>query len=309
MSDFLSALVERSVGATNTVRPQPLSIFEPPSASSGTFFHGHETPDVRATQRDDPESMERILRLQSLWQTTGAEPATQFVTGLSAADVTFPESAELPGGSPEVWPQGDPEGNQQSARPPGNSRGSADVAKAIEGSRDAIGPESSTVPLQVRPRIERLQKRQDAAPPSRERHPTPVDLRADEEGTNASRSQPSGRAPDAGNSEAVAPIKDHPEDRRAEEIKELMNPKREGRRALTQARDARLVSSPSPSSRPFAPSPQLENPPVAPSINVTIGRVEVRAILPPAPSKASRPSTPVLNLNEYLRRRAEGNRR
>jgi hypothetical protein len=42
---------------------------------------------------------------------------------------------------------------------------------------------------------------------------------------------------------------------------------------------------------------------------VTIGRVEVRANLPAAPSKAPRASAPVLNLDEYLRQRAKGNRK
>jgi hypothetical protein len=41
------------------------------------------------------------------------------------------------------------------------------------------------------------------------------------------------------------------------------------------------------------------------SINVTIGRVEVRATLPaPLRSQAPRVSAPIMNLDEYLRQRA-----
>ncbi len=44
-----------------------------------------------------------------------------------------------------------------------------------------------------------------------------------------------------------------------------------------------------------------------PTIHVTIGRVEVRATLPPAsPSRTQRPAPSVMNLDEYLRRRAGG---
>ena len=43
-----------------------------------------------------------------------------------------------------------------------------------------------------------------------------------------------------------------------------------------------------------------------PTIQVTIGRVEVRATRPPTPvASRERPSTPVMSLEEYLRRRAE----
>lgn len=45
----------------------------------------------------------------------------------------------------------------------------------------------------------------------------------------------------------------------------------------------------------------------SPTIHVTIGRVEVRATPPPAsPSRTQRPAPSVMNLDEYLRRRAGG---
>ena len=49
-------------------------------------------------------------------------------------------------------------------------------------------------------------------------------------------------------------------------------------------------------------------PPAPPTIHVSIGRVEVRAALPPAPVKRSSSSTSTTSLDEYLRRRA-GDRR
>lgn len=48
-------------------------------------------------------------------------------------------------------------------------------------------------------------------------------------------------------------------------------------------------------------------PEAAPTIRVTIGRVDVRATPPPAPTpKVQRPKAPVMSLDEYLRERAEG---
>ena len=51
------------------------------------------------------------------------------------------------------------------------------------------------------------------------------------------------------------------------------------------------------------------DPPPAPTIRVTIGRVEVRAVLPPpAPARTPAPATPKLSLDEYLRSRNGGRR-
>jgi hypothetical protein len=49
----------------------------------------------------------------------------------------------------------------------------------------------------------------------------------------------------------------------------------------------------------------------APTIRVTIGRIEVRAMMAPAPAlpaEKKRAAPPLLSLNEYLRRRARGDR-
>jgi hypothetical protein len=50
-------------------------------------------------------------------------------------------------------------------------------------------------------------------------------------------------------------------------------------------------------------------PPAPPTIHVSIGRVEVRATLPPAPVKRSSSSTSTTSLDDYLRRRRAGDRR
>jgi hypothetical protein len=58
-------------------------------------------------------------------------------------------------------------------------------------------------------------------------------------------------------------------------------------------------------SPPIAPLPPATAIP-APTINVTIGRVEVRAVLPPAQQRAKPKPATVLSLEDYLRQRAKG---
>ena len=51
--------------------------------------------------------------------------------------------------------------------------------------------------------------------------------------------------------------------------------------------------------------------PAAPTIEITIGRVEVRAVQPPAPAprpKTTSPHAPALSLEEYLRNQNGGRR-
>ena len=57
-----------------------------------------------------------------------------------------------------------------------------------------------------------------------------------------------------------------------------------------------------PAAAPFS----IRRAPAAePTIHVTIGRVEVRAVTPPAPSsRKGRDASPVMSLDEYLRTRA-----
>jgi hypothetical protein len=57
------------------------------------------------------------------------------------------------------------------------------------------------------------------------------------------------------------------------------------------------------SSRPTELSPSV---PAESEINITIGRVELRATLPPVAAETARRRAPVVSLEEYLRQRAKG---
>ena len=73
-----------------------------------------------------------------------------------------------------------------------------------------------------------------------------------------------------------------------------------------RAREERAAPSFSPRLAPRAEGPRVS----APSVQVTIGRVEIRAVMPPPPEQPPAPasSSPKLSLDEYLKRNAGASR-
>lgn len=71
----------------------------------------------------------------------------------------------------------------------------------------------------------------------------------------------------------------------------------------------RAVQAVIPAIRALPQNPSSQNPPPEPTINVTIGRVEIRATSPPARPRAQPKPASVLSLEDYLRQRANGGRR
>jgi hypothetical protein len=310
VSDFLSDLTERSLGATGTVRPQLASIFEtPPLVNGGAFFPGPETSELSAIERRNQEPAERLSRLRSLWRTK-TEPTPPFAAALSEPGITSRESAELPSASPQIRPRVDLPRKDQSVATSSEPRETAGTDRTEEGA-GAIQRELSSASPQVRPRID-LPSNQPSIASPKERRRTAGAAKTDEEGRGALRPQsPSEHV--ASRSSATKSVfrdsgKNLPRERRVEKVVEIITPERDGHRELTQARNVRAVSQRPPSPRPLAPARQPKRPQVEPSINVTIGRVEVRATLPPEPSKTPRVSAPILSLDEYLRQRAGGRR-
>jgi hypothetical protein len=274
MSDFLSNLVERSFSPTSTVRPQLLSIFEPPSINGGAFFRGNENRELSAAEQHHQEPADRLSRLRSLWRTTTSAPATQFVATLSNAGLTSPESTELLSASPQTRTRGDLPGKQQTVAPSRTRRATDDGAR-----KDEVGAAS------LRPQL----PSEHTPSPSSANKPVPHDS-----------------------------TKNRPHELGAKKIVEMIAPERDQHRELIQVRDVHLVSRQPPSPRVIAPVRQSniapvrqpKNTAIPPSINVTIGRVEIRAMSPVPAAPRPRPkSAHVLSLEEYLRRRASGGSR
>jgi hypothetical protein len=102
---------------------------------------------------------------------------------------------------------------------------------------------------------------------------------------------------------------DRPREPRAKKIIEIIAPERDPHRKLIQVRDVHVASRQAPSPRPIGFVQQSKSAGIPPAINVTIGRVEVRAVTPPIRERP-RPKTPAtMSLDDYLRRRANGDRR
>jgi hypothetical protein len=80
---------------------------------------------------------------------------------------------------------------------------------------------------------------------------------------------------------------------------------REPRERELPARSEVQAIVPTIRSLPIASLPQSPATPV-PTINVTIGRVEIRAVPPPAQQRAKPKPATVLSLDDYLRQRAKG---
>ena len=146
-----------------------------------------------------------------------------------------------------------------------------------------------------------------ASPPATGRNLPPVGL----EPTSSSATGPVQAGEDAG----------APRDRRAPVVKSvvspLSHPERQpaaiaGNEPLTPALQPRPVSPAPPRLNPvsqpaFGESSNLRAA-EAPTIQVTIGRIEVRATPPAAPVPKPRPASPTLSLDDYLRQRNEGRR-
>ncbi|MEY2500003.1 MAG: hypothetical protein QOI07_337 [Verrucomicrobiota bacterium] len=79
----------------------------------------------------------------------------------------------------------------------------------------------------------------------------------------------------------------------------------------TRPAETNLVAVRSSPARPIAslmsrPPASSQSLPSESAINVTIGRVEIRATLPPVATQTSRRNAPIVSLDEYLRQRAKG---
>ncbi len=78
-------------------------------------------------------------------------------------------------------------------------------------------------------------------------------------------------------------------------------------KSLTSATEARLVPATAMPERKPQPL-EVEAVPRAPTIHVTIGRIEVRAAPPIASPRRTPPASPAMSLDEYLRQRRGGDR-
>jgi hypothetical protein len=299
MSDFLSDLVQRSVAATALVRPQLFSVFEPLSPGGGSFFR----------EENLEQEQQRPADLLSPSQSSGnanfeADPGA--IAAVSKAAPTL-DSAEAAGAS-RVPARIDLRAKQQKAALPGARPNFTRAVKADRESASDHPSPSPQIPAPVGPSAKRVRApfgRENRGPADatgkiepgaaefrplfppqyRTRMPSPTELPGDS--TN----------------ERLPPLP-------TRKIVEMALHEPSERREAPQVRPIYAVLPRPPSPRPLDLMPPEKNPPPAPIINVTIGRVEVRATRPPPARPAAAPApAPIMSLDEYLRQRAGGDRR
>jgi hypothetical protein len=271
MSGFWRHLAERSLGHAEAVRPRLTGRFEPPP---GVQRPVEETLEVEAA-RPAAAQPEPAPRREPATPARAQVPAT--APAEESAARPQPPSAEG-GPHPALPAEQYGERVEPVVRP-------APVAPVAEpGPRPALRHEDDRL-LEAKPRPAATQ-----APAVRTE---PPDTRpAAEPVAPASQREPVSEPPQAARSAAIQPVI-RPVERAAP-----ATPERTERPAGEQA--------------PAAPGPRVDQPaagtpPSIPSVQVSIGRVEVRAVFaPPAPPPARGRPAPVMSLDEYLKSRDGG---
>lgn len=318
MSDFLSNLAARQLGTDAPVRPRLAGRFEPPPDA---FAHDAA---LHAADSDDSDAGPRELVFETEARTTPArddstapanpEPARAQATRRETRDaLTPPVIFREPHASERSSVARDTPAPARGAESPTQTRAREENEPA-ERRPVSLHPSSSTNDEGTRP-----ERRTPPAPEPREmnrhvsvndtttRHapdveptPTRAHVRRDADNTQ--------RTPDAHSTpKMVEPARTRETSRSREDEKDETRAERRERRAR---KDVPALVPRRPQSRRDAQrdaaargeaQPRAE---VTPTINVTIGRVEVRAsqAATPAPRRANA-SAPRMGLDEYLRRR------
>jgi hypothetical protein len=329
MSDYLGRLIERSAAfgmAPMSIQPRPVSRFEPAGPRAGELPADSETPESR------PPASEPLLY-------EAAESGTPITTQIDPNEKIEPAPYRLPAVSSSITPAGwfapgpaqaDASGGHTTlesthALAPGEQ---ADTQDPLAGFHPGLYP----LPTPTQRRL---------------RHPTAAVERVDAT-DEASMRREEGQPERPSNSAGFPPQKSGIESEKGLTAAELLplpgarQPDRGTRSDITPGRvsepasraetplpaDSRFHSS-DPSIQAAAQAAALEavrallaarlagsnptseprnQPPQEPNVQVTIGRIEIRAsttsLAPPAKRPAS--PAPALSLNEYLRRRSHG---
>ena len=292
MSDFLTHLVQRALSPTAEVRPRFLSRFETahsPAPMTDADFAGGEVPPPRApaqtaNQFEDAPKNSAVPTEQNFSpRSVSATPQTPRAANAPRAAAPVVEAApaeiDLPAESPDSFSIAPPDSPRERAgewlrgNQPSSPRTTALPAVAT--------PLSAEKKSQANPHADRTTS---SIPSSSARVDSVGDVRPSAESL---------LHPDATRAPVPAPSA-----RKPLEIHATKSP------APRPAQSA-AARAPAPRVAAAAPVAEASGPP---PIHVTIGRIEVRAITPPAAPAARRPErpTPHLSLDDYLRSRNGG---
>ena len=334
MSDFLDNLVARSLSRVETVRPQVISIFEPPPVNSGAIFHDSTKPELPLVEREMENPIaERLGRVQSLWRGEKDQGAIAVEPHIpQERSESHVDSQPIPPVKTQGW-AADESSAMTSYSPvePSPTIPARTPSRAVRRKRAAVAPViteealGSNSPNEYNSDEKSRPTREPGAASSSTAHITPLRAR---ELAKSLAPMHVGRISalvksERKRSETPPTIETIV---RKGQVEDEATPTHEAKTSqLRPASATQNLPSPQPKISPLAPivpasivvSPHvLPGPPhddgakEAPSIYVTIGRVEVRATVPPPVRSRPQPaSAPAMSLNEYLRQRAAEDRR
>jgi hypothetical protein len=280
VSDYLERLVARSFDPRDAIRPRPLGLFEavPPGGAPTEPVPGQEAPveTTRPPAAVRPPRTEATSREVAVIEVpVPATPVASSVTPSRVAAVN--ETAAVQPVPATVAPPEPPRYRSQDearAQPRMTSPPERDRSKPAP--PQPLFQRTIVQPLQREVIVERpAAAERRTVQPRRERQPPPV-------------------------------VAAKPSARRSE-VSHVPPPPQ-----LPRSRPIRpQVTAPQPDLRSRRDSQSAAEPAAAPTIHVTIGRVEVRAVVQPAAAARRRPaaaSPAVMSLDEYLKQRAGGDR-
>jgi hypothetical protein len=340
MSDYLSNLVARNLNLTAVIQPRLASVFEPPDAAGGKVFGqrlGSGLLDI-GPAFDETELSNLAPAPPLARPPVGAPPESQLP--VTAPDVSFHMPHQPPGGlttradlhSGHLTAQKPPPPTSQpllGAAQPASLETPVPILQPVAGQPPVRRAPQEPAPSQpdlipapaadetgatpppsaieqhrrsvLEPAITRIVVERVAAPAE----PRPPAAR-DETGTTPNHSPTeSQRQPKLAIQRVAVERTAMPAEPRPPAIAHSESPPVQPTRPsapATTAVEPRVTPYVKPSARARAEPAATPKP--APTIQVTIGRIEVRATPPPAPPQKQRSAPPVMSLDEYLRQRA-----
>ena len=314
MSDFLSDLVARSVGSAPVIRPRRPSLFEPLNAYTGSFgesspivlnerqpgaatpgaFEESEesgrspAPPEHNRRQDFPAARRRIAPVipDPVPATAGSPRAGRSLPGFEPPPPGLDAAYDSPWESPQPaeYRRVATGREAQTARQPQGS-----LAVPEESSPTPVFSTPTSAPLALFSEIARNEKRLRETAAS-ERHPRSLTA---PEPASTNEAQPAITSTRRGSPTGQTAPRNLP----SSLATGTLNTPRTSSPALP------AMELPAASRFNFArhiPPAQRLNPP-EPTIHVTIGRIDVRAVAPQTSSAKERPASPVMSLNDYLR--------
>jgi hypothetical protein len=301
MSNYINNLIDRNRPAAEVVRPRLPSIFEPP-VGAPTGFNALHLVGPLATQQAADEASDRRATQAGQAESTAVRATHQPPAGEASREARM-TNALSPEGQIPAW-----RGVQQ--LPEGGER-TDERSDSRQSSRLSIARHSNIneSPGEALPR--RLGTNRDI-----EGSPHTISPQENETAFADRRGQPSAHADFQPSPPPNLPSRRPAHERIAphviEESSNAVSPlESSAQRIVVQPRIARrdenYTGREASRSGQERPGFQFQEPPPMPTINVTIGRIEVKALPPAAtPPRPQKTAAPLMSLEEYMRRRNAG---